>query len=757
MKQDTNLVRSAADLERKYDLKGISSLKQNYELQKEGLNKVENELTDFVNVATESLKGLQDQVDGNIATWFFNGVPILDNYPANEWVTDDDKSNHLGDLYYDQDTGYSYRFALTDGVYSWIKLTDSDITKALAIANAAKDTADTKRRVFVEQPTSPYDVGDLWLKNEELYRCQISIGKGESFKESDWIKATKYTDDTVANRVGDDLTVLSGSVLEIKNSVDEHTVQITQTTQLVNEQGERVGTLEKNSSAMQQTAQEISSQVAQTNVVVKDLEKTIEYFAVELEMYNFNVPTDSEGYVLENSAYTIKHYAYYKGQQVEVTPVLKKNINGFNIVVTSSNIQIDTTKGTKIDELNNILEFSFIYKDGDQENILIKKVSVSLALQGKTGATGQDGKDGSGVNILGSFETFEALQQAQPTGSTGDAYLIQGNLYVWNGLVWENVGNIQGPKGDKGDQGEQGLRGLQGPQGEQGIAGKDGTSTYFYIKYSENSSGDPMYDAPTDKTMYMGVASTTSDAAPISYSAYTWFKTQGNDGEQGIQGATGADGRTSYLHIKYSNDGLNFTANNGEEIGRWQGTYVDFQETDSLEFSDYKWVDTAIVVNEQINDLNDKIDDTNINLKENYTNNKDLEQKIEDAKTTVITEMQTVITQTKESWEANVIKKINADGVETLKNNLVIIDIEGIKVATNTSKISTLMSHKSFEIKNSSGGRVAFFGYDETEKKSKAEMDNLTIKNYLTTGYHRTEGFVTEEGEKRTGVFYIGG
>lgn len=74
---------------------------------------------------------------------------------------------------------------------------------------------------------------------------------------------------------------------------------------------------------------------------------------------------------------------------------------------------------------------------------------------------------------------------------------------------------------------------------------------------------------------------------------------QGEKGEQGIPGpkgetgATGAAGKTSYFHIKYSNDGgKTFTGNNGEDVGDWMGTYVDFTQSDSDSVSAYKWMKT---------------------------------------------------------------------------------------------------------------------------------------------------------------------
>lgn len=261
-KRDINMLRTPEDLERKYDLKSIFSLKENYELQKNGLNKVENELNNFVIETTTNLKELQDQVDGNITTWFYSGVPKADNNPEVEWITNEEKNNHLGDLYYDKDTGYAYRYSFDNNIYTWTKITDTDVTKALAIANKAKDTADSKRRVFVVEPTTPYDCGDLWIKDEELYRCQTTKTENETFEENDWIIATKYTDDTKAEQVGENLTILSGTVTTIKQNVDELNSTMTNTTELVDNQGKELGILSKNTTSISQTVNEISISVS---------------------------------------------------------------------------------------------------------------------------------------------------------------------------------------------------------------------------------------------------------------------------------------------------------------------------------------------------------------------------------------------------------------------------------------------------------------------------------------------------------------
>lgn len=152
---------------------------------------------------------LQNQVDGAIETWFYDGVPTLKNAPAISWKTDKDKEIHLGDLYYDNKTGKAYRFAQDSNTYKWTIITDTDIAKALSDARMAQETANGKMKVFSVQPTTPYQVGDIWVnatypsdgstyKNEVL-RCQTNKAAGSQFAIGDWIKASKYTDDTVAN------------------------------------------------------------------------------------------------------------------------------------------------------------------------------------------------------------------------------------------------------------------------------------------------------------------------------------------------------------------------------------------------------------------------------------------------------------------------------------------------------------------------------------------------------------------------------
>ena len=183
-----------------------------------------------IRLSVEKISGdvsaLQQQIDGQIQTYFYNYVPTLFNEPAVSWKTDTEKAAHLGDLFYIVDNaemgGLVYRWVLLDGVYSWAIVEDAAVAQALSVAQQAKDTADGKRRVFVEQPYPPYDVGDLWSggPDGDLMRCQIPKTAGQTFSPDDWSKASKYTDDTFAQAVNDDLKTAKASIQLLREGIE---------------------------------------------------------------------------------------------------------------------------------------------------------------------------------------------------------------------------------------------------------------------------------------------------------------------------------------------------------------------------------------------------------------------------------------------------------------------------------------------------------------------------------------------------------
>lgn len=158
---------------------------------------------------------LQKQLDGQIETYYYDYEPTIQNEPASLWATEEEKARHEGDLFYWKTKGYAYRFFRDGDGWKWQLVQDTDITQALAKAQTAQDTADNKRRVFVTTPNPPYDVGDLWVQGPQgdIYRCQSSKPDGGSYDFGDWIKASKYTDDSALT------TFLTGDYKETINEL----------------------------------------------------------------------------------------------------------------------------------------------------------------------------------------------------------------------------------------------------------------------------------------------------------------------------------------------------------------------------------------------------------------------------------------------------------------------------------------------------------------------------------------------------------
>lgn len=206
--------------------------------------------------------------------------------------------------------------------------------------------------------------------------------------------------------------------------------------------------------------------------------------------------------------------------------------------------------------------------------------------------TGKDGADGLNGGVSVKDVDIFYYQSTSATSLQGGSWTTTAPTWVNGKYVWSKTITYL----DNGTQIESnsvcitGERGQNGIDGINGTNGKDGISTYFFIRYSEFSDGSNMTSTPNAKTKYMGTATTTTNVAPTTPSSYTWTLVKGADGKDGEQGIAGANGSSSYLHIKYSNDGKTFTANNGEELGIWIGTYVDTNPMDSSVFSDYNWV-----------------------------------------------------------------------------------------------------------------------------------------------------------------------
>lgn len=211
-----------------------------------------------------------------------------------------------------------------------------------------------------------------------------------------------------------------------------------------------------------------------------------------------------------------------------------------------------------------------------------------------TGRTDLQTNDAAAQNLPAYFtlDCYTLSVTADGTKHRGDVLLATMDIPV----LKDGDKGEKGDKGDKGEQGEQGLRGLQGETGEQGIPGtpgKDGKTTYFHIKYSSEANPTTAAQMTETPNTYIGTYVDFLPNDSTDPNVYTWSRfegLQGKDGTNGIPGKNGADGRTSYLHIKYSNDGgQTLTFNDGETPGSWIGQYTDYEQKDSTNVTKYTW------------------------------------------------------------------------------------------------------------------------------------------------------------------------
>ncbi len=168
----------------------------------------DGKLASYADTVTKDFSEVQKQLDGQIESFFEKYEPTMLNKPASEWTTENQRLAHEGDIFYwekDDGTSYAYRFMKDPDTsrWGWNLIQDTDITKAIADAAHAQDTADHKRRNFVITPYPPYDIGDQWSNGTDVLVCVTSRSSGD-FVKGDWQKLNAYTDDTLAQQALDE-------------------------------------------------------------------------------------------------------------------------------------------------------------------------------------------------------------------------------------------------------------------------------------------------------------------------------------------------------------------------------------------------------------------------------------------------------------------------------------------------------------------------------------------------------------------------
>ena len=168
------------------------------------------------------INGLQNQVDGKVELWYYHGKPETTNSPAKNWTDAETKRKHLDDLYYDLSSGKSYHWTQNGDAYRWEKVEDADISQALQNAANAQATADHKISSHTSTPVPPYEKGDIWAQgiNGDMMICVKDRADGEKYHAEDWVKTSKYTDDTAANNAQNTANTANGKADNAQNTAN---------------------------------------------------------------------------------------------------------------------------------------------------------------------------------------------------------------------------------------------------------------------------------------------------------------------------------------------------------------------------------------------------------------------------------------------------------------------------------------------------------------------------------------------------------
>ena len=494
----------------------------------------DGKLSDYAETVTGSLGELQDQIDGQIETFYYDYEPTLQNKPASNWTTTEKRKKHEGDLFFwkpNKETGeggYAYRFFYdsTVGKWEWVLVQDTDITKALAAAQNAQDTADHKRRVFVTKPQPPYDIGDLWSQEEseggDILTCTVSRAKGASYVQSDWQKLNKYTDDTKAEEALEAASLARNMTMQLDNDYQ-------------------------------------------------------------------GIPVDSDGNYTEFPECTTTATVMYGTQDI--------TDNCTYTITTSQNIQGNWNKETKTYTVTGLTADSgwVNIKAAFLNNLVVSK-QFSLAKQyagpqGIPGVDGYDGKDGAngipGKDGKDGKTQYTHLAYANSADGKTDFSVSDGNREY----IGMYVDFVEADSTDPTKYTWSLIKGADGAQGVPGTPGVNGKTPYFHIAYANSADGRTDFSVSDGNREYIGMYVDFVEADSTDPTKYTWSLIKGADGAQGVPGTPGVNGKTPYFHIAYANsaDGRTGFSVDDSVNKLYIGQYTDYTPDDSTDPTKYSW------------------------------------------------------------------------------------------------------------------------------------------------------------------------
>lgn len=496
---------------------------------KESKNYADGKVSDFAETVTKSVSDLQNQIDGQIETFYYDYEPNLKNIPASDWTTEDDKKKHEGDLFYWKLKGYAYRFFKDGDTWKWQLVQDTDVTKALQTASFAQSTANSKCRVFLTQPTPPYDTGDMWNQgqNGDILTCVVARADGVSYVETDWQKLNKYTDDETANKALEEARKSRAMIINLDNDYQAittdykgeytsfpechttaqvlygHTDISNDCTYNVQKSGGVVGSW--NNSTHTYTVTALTTDVGWVDI-------TANYLNTYSVTKRFDIAKLKGGIPGETGA---------KGDKGE-TGASGRSITGSETTYQASSSGTTAPTGTWSKTPPSVAENQYlwtrtIYTYSDKTTSTTYSIGKMGAkgeqgAKGETGATGPQGEKGAKGN--------DGVSPTVSISKSGTVTTI--TITDKNGTHTQTVND--------------------GTNGTAGKAGADGKTPYFHVKYSNDGGKTFTSNSGEDVGTYIGTCTDYNQADPTTVGSYTWARIKGETGATGAKGETGATG-----------------------------------------------------------------------------------------------------------------------------------------------------------------------------------------------------------------------
>lgn len=564
----------------------------------------DGKLSDYAETVTGSLGELQDQIDGQIETFYYDYEPTLQNKPASDWTSAAERKKHIGDLFFNKTTGYAYRFMQDGATWGWTLVQDTDITKAMKAAENAQDTADHKRRVFVTKPQPPYDIGDLWSQSEDeggdILTCTVSRAKGASYVQSDWQKLNKYTDDTKAEEALEAASLARNMTMQLDNDYQGIPVD---------SDGNYTEFPECTTTAtVMYGTQDITDNCTYTITTSQNIQGS---WDKENKTYTVTGLTADSGWVNIKAAYLnnlvvskqfslAKQYAGPQG-----IPGVGQDGKTTYLHIRYAPVQNPTSaqmSKTPDKYIGTYTDFSGVDSTDPSKYTWAK-------FEGDQGAQGPKGADGKSSYTWMKYATRpDGLDMSDNPDyvplldSAGSPILdsVGEQIYTATQATYIGIATNKDTATESANPADytwsrfRGVDGYDGKDGANGIPGKDGKdgkTQYTHLAYANSADGTKDFSVSDGNREYIGMYVDFVEADSTDPAKYTWSLIKGADGAQGVPGTPGADGKTPYFHIAYANsaDGkTGFSVDNSVDK-LYIGQYTDYTPNDSTDPTKYSW------------------------------------------------------------------------------------------------------------------------------------------------------------------------